>query len=157
MKTSDYKKERMVYYAVWVVAFLWALLSETEILPSDYLPDDPQSDYYFSLLDIVLTLGGTFLALRVMASASVRKKMKAEAEEKARQTYRRCCGLRTALLALALSADLTVYYGLSVNSSAKYCLLIAFLALLFCRPSSEEYDRLRENASQELGKNGRPV
>lgn len=133
------------YILVWVVGILWAALSELEYVPTEYFPASPDADYAVSLISILTAIGGTYLSLRLTAFKGVRRRLQ-EGELPQRQGfYVRIVGWRTAVIALAIWANIAFYYGCSSANTTQYCLLIALIAALFCRPSMSECEGLVGN------------
>lgn len=137
------------YILIFVVGILWAFLSEMEYVPTEYIPASPNADYAVSLLSIATALGGTYFALRLTAFKSVRRKFQAGELPQRQRFYVRLIGLRTVIIALAIWLNIAFYYGCSSVNTTQYCILIALLAALFCRPSKSECDSLVELKEKE--------
>ena len=58
---------RVAYIAVWVITGLIALCSEEGFLPVEYLSHDPNTDYVVGVVSFLTAIGGTYLALRLLA------------------------------------------------------------------------------------------
>lgn len=62
---------RVAYVAVWVITGLIALCSEEGFLPVEYLSHDPNTDYVVGVVSFLTAIGGTYLALRLLAFQSL--------------------------------------------------------------------------------------
>lgn len=127
---------RLVHAAVVLLAVVWIALSEAEVLPVHYLRPAGTTDYLVSLLSVATALGGTYLCLRLPALPRSRRQTQRAFElgdGKMAGTWR---GVQLALLAVALWTNAVLYYATPYSPTPKYCLLIAFIAAVFCRPAA---------------------
>lgn len=124
---------RIIYIGVWVVVGLLMLLSELDVLPTGYVAADAQTTYALHVLCIVLTLGCTWSALRLLATPAVRRNLRSRPQQ-----LRRWNLLRTGLLAFAIVVDVMVYYALLGSTTPLFCLLIALTGFVFCWPKNGE-------------------
>ncbi len=138
------RTQRYLYFTLWAIVILWVTLSESDILPTAYLPDTPEAAYWGSMAVVVATLGGTFLALRLMVMKPFVQRIGQHDEQAALQQYVRLATGRTLILAIAAASNLVVYYGMATDTSATYGLLIIAIAMVFCLPSEGEYRSLRQ-------------
>lgn len=132
---------KLLYVLVWVVGAAWAALSETEVVPTDYLPHDAQTEYIIGWMSIVTAIGGTYLALRLLAFKAVRRKLREAGngdEEGALGVYLKWAGIRLAIAAVAVLTNVVLYYASAYSTSTQYCLLIALVGIVFCWPSRSE-------------------
>lgn len=129
---SRWRYARLLYAAVWLVVVLFVALSETDVLPVGYIKDGAGLSYALHLSCIVLTLASTWGALRLPAFARVKR-----ACEERRGLLPVLYMLRTSWLGVAALLDAVIYYGLLDGTTPLYCLLIAVVGLMFCRPSRE--------------------
>ena len=67
---------RVAYIAVWVITGLIALCSEEGFLPVEYLSHDPNTDYVVGVVSFLTAIGGTYLALRLLAFKAFVRKLK---------------------------------------------------------------------------------
>ena len=123
---------RAFYFLVWLGCGLVCLLSETEVLPTAYLPADPSTEYALQMLCVVLTLCCVPAALRLFTLGRVKRHMKPHTPQLAGWSM-----ARIAIMAVAVFANTIVYYGLHTTLSPAFCLLISLTALVFCYPSQE--------------------
>lgn len=123
---------RAFYFLVWLGCGLVCLLSETEVLPTAYLPADPSTEYALQMLCVVLTLCCVPAALRLFTLDRVKRHMKPHTPQLAGWSM-----ARIAIMAVAVFANTIVYYGLHTTLSPAFCLLISLTALVFCYPSQE--------------------
>lgn len=80
---------RVAYIAVWVIMGLIALCSEEGFLPVEYLSHDPNTDYVVGVVSFLTAIGGTYLALRLLAfKAFVRKLTSADDAHAAWAVYK---------------------------------------------------------------------
>lgn len=124
---------RLIYIGVWVAVGLLMLLSEVDVLPTGYVRADAQTTYALHVLCIVLTLGCTWGALRLLATPAVRRNIKSRPERLPHWNL-----LRTGLLAFAIVVNVIVYYALLGSTTPLFCLLIALTGFVFCWPKQGE-------------------
>lgn len=124
---------RIDYVLTLAAAGLLAAAFELGWLPSGFVEATPETLYTANLFSIVTALGGTYLALRLMAFGKV-KRMVAECEK----AYCKFLALRQLIIGVALYANLFLYYALlSPDNTAMYCLLITLVAHCFCWPAAQ--------------------
>lgn len=134
----------VAYAFIWVAGILWALLSEGNLVPTEYITHSPTADYNVSLISIVTAIGGTYLALRLMALKRIRQSIaNAPDEAAARRIYVRWAWVRLGVMAAAVWTNVVLYYATSYSASTQYCLLIALIGAVFCRPSAGELNGRR--------------
>ena len=137
---------RFIYIGIWGITGLIALLSETGILPVEYLAHDANTDYTVSLISIFTAIGGTYLALRLMAFKKIIQKIAEKStEESAWRVFRKYAIIRLGIIALGMWINTALYYATSYSESIKYCLLIIMIAAVFCWPSAGEFQSKRQN------------
>lgn len=125
---------RVLYIALWLCAGLYACLAETDLVPVGFLPSDAQAAYIFNLVCVILTMGNSWLALRLFTLRGVRNRMaKSPNAEAAMHLF------RVFLMLPVVCFDLLVYYGQLSGSTPLFCLLIALVSLVFCWPKAGEY------------------
>ncbi len=124
---------RIIYVLVWIAAAVFALLCEADVLPVGFIPGDSQTGYALHTLCIFLTLGCTWGALRLFTIGVVRRRIQREGGVLIRWNV-----VRTLLLAVAIAANLVVYYGLMNSSTPLYCLFITLVGFVFCWPKNNE-------------------
>ena len=124
---------RTIYTLVWIAVAAVTLLWETGVLPEGFISGNAQTDYALHALCIFLSLGCTWGALRFFAISSVRKRIQRGDGALARWNV-----ARTSFLAVAIAANLIVYYGLMNSSTPLYCLLITLVGFVFCWPKRNE-------------------
>ncbi len=132
--------EQYSYVFIWVFVGLWTVFSEAEILPSMYIPYDPSVDYAISIALLLTAVGGTYVSLRLMAFKGIRRQITDADEEAAVSAYKRWCRVRLAVMAVAVCSNVVLFYGIAYSSSAQYCLLVAFIGMLFCWPTMSEFE-----------------
>lgn len=124
---------RVIYLTVWLLVAVFAALSETGIIATGYLVGDAETSYALHMLCVVLTLGGTWVGLRVFALKSVRRCLSQKP-----QSIPYLNLLRIAILALPIFTNLIVYYALLSGTTPLFCLLIALTGFVFCWPKKDE-------------------
>ncbi len=140
--TQKIFRHRLAYGASWLLGIVWALGSEWNCFPTEYLPCDASTDYTVSLLSIFTAFGGTYLALKVPALKSIRRRYVGADAAARERLYLRSIGVRWGVATLSLWVNVVLYYASVSAASTKYCVLIAMIAMLFCYPSEGEYRRL---------------
>lgn len=136
--------ERLFYVALLLLGAVWVGLSESGVVPADYMAYSPKTVYYLDLLSVVGSLGSVYVALRFFAFKRVAHMLVKPAAPDAWRTYRAGCWSRMGLLGLFIAFNVGYYYASSYTTTPGYCLLICLVGWLFCWPSAGEYVRLRE-------------
>ena len=137
------KKVRWIYVSVLLATVVVFALHEYNILPVEYVGEQQTGlQYALDMVSIVLSLGGTFLVLKLMALESIRRQIAALPEEKAVLVYAKWANIRSAILGTMLLVGIVIYYATSYQSSAKYCVLISLIAAVFCVPGKGEFERI---------------
>lgn len=126
---------RLFYSVILLLAMIWIVLSESEILPVHYLHSSATGDYCLSLLSAVTALGGTYCCLRLPALKSSRRQTQLALGQGGGPYAGRWRLVQLVLLAVALWTNAVLYYATPYSPTPKYCLLIAFLTAVFCWPA----------------------
>lgn len=124
---------RTIYIAFWVVTVLFALLSETDILPTGYLQADAQTSYALNMLCVLFTLGGSWGALRLFALKSVKERIGNRPQQMPQWNM-----LRTSILGFCILLNAITYFAVLSDTTPLYCLLITLTAFIFCWPKDDE-------------------
>lgn len=119
---------RVLYFSIWIIVGLLALLFETDVLPGGVVKADVQIEYALHMLCVVLTLAAIPGALKLF---SIQK-------GKGTTPLSQMCLLRIGLMALPIFVNLIVYYALLSSTIPLYCLLISLLAFVFCLPGNSD-------------------
>lgn len=133
------------HIALWIATAAWAALSETGLVPTDYVAPSPETTYALDMLSIATAIGGGWAAMRLLSLEYVRRKIADAPLPAALAAYGRWATLRLAVMGLALWYNVAVYYACTAHTTAAYCLLIAAGASLFCIPSVKDFEALRSN------------
>lgn len=136
MKKSIYMPKAL-FWLMLLIAACYAALSETGMLPTDYASSDNTALYGMELLSVGSCLVGVYFALRLFAFERVKQEIGQDNAQAAKQARRKWELVRTAIIAAALWTNVALYYASSYTNNPKYCLLIALIACVFCRPSDE--------------------
>lgn len=138
MNNQNLRNIKVLWFAVAAVPALYMLLSETELIPTDFLSANESGVYAIELLSVVLSLCGIWLALRLMSFSWVKRKVGSQTG---------CCPLsfwyklRLAIIGTPLWILPVLYYATSATSTPAYCLIITALAYLFCYPQETGTDK----------------
>lgn len=138
------RRSQYIYIGTLLSALLFWFLNLYEILPVEYLSNDMKETLYvLDIVSIILSLGGTFLALRLMVIRKVKNLIVTPSMNEALGIYCKWANIRSAILGIMLLAGIAIYYASAYNTSAKYCILISMIATVFCVPGKEEFEKLR--------------
>jgi cellobiose-specific phosphotransferase system component IIC len=77
-----------------------------------------------------------------MSLESIRRQISTASEGNALKIYAKWANIRSVILGVMLMLGIVVYYATSYQSSAKYCVLISLIAVVFCMPGQSEFDRI---------------
>ena len=133
---------RIYFLYVHVLTALVFLCFEQEWLPAGFIAGG-ELNYFLSVLAVAVTLGGVYLCLRLLSLQRIRQRFQGISQEEAVRRYQQVADWRTALLLIVYLTDILLYFGSAdYASSAKYCLIIALIAAVFCWPSKSELQSL---------------
>ena len=125
---------RTLFYSLCIAFGILILLFEEHVLPSNFIPSTPGTDYVLSLISLIVTFGGIFIALRLFKKEKQEMARTGEDTEAQRQVYLKWNGRRLGIIFSAVFTNLIIYYGGSFNESALYSLIITLIGALFCWP-----------------------
>ena len=125
---------RTLFYSLCIAFGILILLFEEHVLPSNFIPSTPGTDYVLSLISLIVTFGGIFIALRLFKKEKQEMARTGEDTEAQRQVYLKWNGRRLGIIFSAVFTNLITYYGGSFNESAMYSLIITLIGALFCWP-----------------------
>ena len=133
---------RIHFFAAHVLATLLYLCFEQGWLTAGFITGK-DLNYTLSVLAVAITLGGVYLCLRLLSLQRIRQRFQGISQEEAARRYQQVAGWRTVLLLIVYLTDILLYFGSEdYASSAKYCLIIALIAAVFCWPSKSEQQSL---------------
>jgi len=139
---------RCAYISIWVIAIVWAILSVTDVVPTEFLPHNAMTDYNVSVISIVTAIGDTYLALRLPSFRVFRHRFREVKDEDAGQRlYARIALIRVAIIATAMWMNDFLYFATTYSASTQYCLLITMIAAVFCWPTQREGIKLTGEAT----------
>jgi hypothetical protein len=125
---------RTLFYSLCIPFGIVILLFEEHVLPSGIIPSTPGTDYVLSLISLIVTFGGIFIALRLFKKEKQEMARTGDDAEALRQVYLKWNGRRIGIIFSAVFTNLIIYYGGSFNESAKYSLIITLIGAIFCWP-----------------------
>lgn len=133
MKTTIKRLQAFYLFIVGLAALL-VLLFETETLPTGFLATEAEASYIASLLSIILTLLGTYLALKLPFLPLAKLEISEKDEQKALSAYQKWTNRQLSCIATPILGNTFIYYA-TYSESAIYALLITLIGMLFCWPS----------------------
>ncbi len=125
---------QLLFALILLFTATYATLSELSVLPSGFLGGNGQWQYVLDVLCVVLCIGGTYTALRLMSFAKTRRELALHGAS----AYFKWDALRLAILAISLFTEVFVYYATLQSQTAHYALMISLIAAVFCFPSQRE-------------------
>lgn len=125
---------RTLFYSLCISFGIIVLLFEEHVLPSGFIPPTPETNYVLSLISLIVTFGGIFIALRLFKKEKQEMTRAGEDTEAQRQVYLKWNGRRLGIIFSAAFTNLIIYYGGAFNESAMYSLIITLIGALFCWP-----------------------
>lgn len=128
------RRQQLYFGLVFVVAAALAALFERGVLPTSFLGGSTGAQYALDLLCVVLCMGGTYAALRLMSFPTVRRSIQTDVAV----AYPRWAGRRTLIIALCVWVEVFAYFATLQSSTAQYTLLISLAAAVFCIPTARE-------------------
>lgn len=140
------KRLKIEYFLIWVVTFVLYLLYRIDVLPQGVWATDANAQYVSGSVCVLMTLGLIYFSLKLFNLNGIHHKIK----EGGMPSYVKWCEIRMGVLAFAIFVNLTVFFA-TLQSLGGLCLLICLFALVFIRPSKNEFDNLtlNEEASNE--------
>lgn len=127
-------RPRIIYILIIAITLVYALLSETDIIPTQYLSLDTQGLYALQMLCVALSIGGTWISLRLFAFNKMKRMIQNDASG---NCLAKCNVIRTLIIGTALLVNTLAYYA-TMSTSALYCMLICAVGILFCWPKPDE-------------------
>ena len=142
---------QLVYCCIIIVAAFFAAFSETGVLPTDYIGNDPEILYWINLYAIFVAFVGMFICLRLFVFKKIHRELTDKDEDSALSAYTFWTKCRLSVLALALWSNTILYFSTSYTSTPQYCVLTTLITCVFCWPSTSSFKNLRkmENADVE--------
>ena len=128
---------RTLFYSLCIAFGILILLFEEHVLPSNFIPSTPGTDYVLSLISLIVTFGGIFIALRLFKKEKQEMARTGEDTEAQRQVYLKWNGRRLGIIFSAVFTNLIIYYGGTFNESAMYSFIITLIGAIFCWPSKQ--------------------
>lgn len=125
--------------AFFLVAALFALF-EYGILPTYLIEDSPENRYAVDVACIFTGVGGFFLLLTLMKLPVVRDAIRQSDGVMAEKALVRYSRLRLWLWLALMAFNVTLYYEAPMTRNPTYCVLILFVAGVFCWPVSRPVD-----------------
>lgn len=132
---------RAIYICVWGAVAALSLCDILGVFGGCCFAPTARQKYAADMLCVLLTLGGSWGALRLFAMQKVRESLR-----RVPSSLRRWNFVRTALLGVPVLLNLTLAlftagsggYGALGGSTQVYCLLVALIAFVFCWPKHGE-------------------
>ena len=135
---------QLAYGLILVIAVLIAVLSEMDILPVDYIGNEPKILYWMNLYAIFVAFGGMFVCLRMFVFKRVMAAIMNVDEQKAFAVYFKHTVIRLFIIMLALWSNTLLYFATSYSSTPQYCVLVTLVSCVFCWPSMSAFSGLRK-------------
>lgn len=126
------KKLMILYLSFLVIALIFIILYESEVLESGIWAEHKQSEFVMMTLMELISLGAAFLGLRLFKFKNVQKEL-VDREEAAMMKWG---SIRLLILEIPLLADTLLYY-LYMNTTFGYLAIILLLCLPFVFPTIE--------------------
>lgn len=131
------KKLTVCYYSIWLSVALVVAVFMLFLPYQGMLATDPLAQYICSVICVVLTLSGIYLALKMMAL----KRISEAVFQNGFPAYFRYAIHRMNILHTVLIADF-LFYHFTLQSSCGFCWLITLFALCFVKPGKKELEHL---------------
>lgn len=129
------KAAKALWFVIAIIPGIYILLSEFELLPTDFAPPDGETVYTLELLSVILSIGGIWLALRLLSFSSVKSRI---GGAKGQHPLAFWYSIRLAMIGVPMWAVSVIYYSTSATSTPAYCLIIIFIAYIFCYPKDTQ-------------------
>ncbi|MDL2212677.1 hypothetical protein LJC72_05985 [Bacteroides sp. OttesenSCG-928-D19] len=130
---------KIQYFALWLLPLLLIVLFETNILSEGVYADNPELQYLWETIGILVVIACVPLSLKLF-SFVLKKQIDDLSFLKALSSYELWSGIRLLILGFAVLLNVLIYY-FTLNNIGGFCALIGLTASLFCYPSEK---RLRE-------------
>lgn len=119
--------------AFFIVAIVFALF-EYGVFPVHLIPDTPENRYVVDVACIVTCIGGFFLLLTMLRIPVIRSVIRQPDGVMAERMLARYSALRIIIWALLILFNAVMYYEAPMTRNPTYCVLILFVAGVFCWP-----------------------
>ncbi len=133
------KTLKVQFFLFWLIPILLFVAYETNLLGVGTYADDPQMQYVWETIGILVAIACVPLALKLF-SIVLKKKIDEVSFPAALSKYQLWSGIRLGILEFAALLNIVVYY-FTLNNIGGLCALIAMTASLFCFPGEK---RMRE-------------
>ena len=138
------KSLQILYCFIIAVAAIFAVFSETGVLPTDYVENEPRLLYWVNLYAIFVAFVGMFICLRLFIFKKVRTAVLDKDEMKACAAFVFWTKYRLSILAVALWSNTLLHFSTSYTSTPQYCIFITLITCVFCWPSLSSFYGLRK-------------
>lgn len=135
--TKEIRTLQIFHLALWGAAAAYAALSECGILPGHFIEPSLETTYALNLASIATSIGGGYLALRLLAFQHVKDNIQPAGQPGSLSAFSKWAAARCLLLAAGIWFNVFVYYAASYDMTAAYCLLISLICSVFCWPSKQ--------------------
>lgn len=141
------KTTKLLYIAAFLlIALVFAVFEyETDLFGSELIPlaqisSSPENNYIINLISVITTFGGCFLLLYFFRIRPIKAGINHPDNRKAYHKYTNYCNFRIVLWFLLMLTNVIFYYEAPGASNSKYCILVLFIAGLFCWPNMSKSD-----------------
>ena len=133
------QKLRHYYFAMLAVVAGFAILYETDLLPSGRLSLDPAEAYIVQIFSILFTLVAIPVALKFLHFSRIRERIHESEEE-----YFKWSLYRMGILTAVLQQNTIFYYELGFEVFHGYLALMSVVPFLFIWPSEDKMNYERQ-------------
>lgn len=141
------KTTKLLYIAAFLlIAFVFALFEYqtcifgSELIPVAQIESSPENNYLINLISVITAFGGCFLLLYFFKIRPIKAGLEHPDNRKAYHNYVSYCNFRIVLWVLLMLVNVIFYYEAPGASNPKYCILVLFIAGLFCWPNKSKSD-----------------
>ena len=138
---------RIEMAVVWLIVVAAVVLGELDVIPNGLvLPHSPE-EFTLNLADIVLTIVGIPLAIRLFTLNTTRGLRRMNNDE-ALCSYHIWSVVRLGILCVSAVFSVAIYY-VATSVSGVFCALVAMCATIYCWPSESKISSYLEDVNKE--------
>lgn len=131
-------QSKLVFAILFMVTAILFAVFEYGLLPLASFPNNPQSIYIIDAISALLAVGGCFLLLYFFRIPAIRRLTIHSNGFISENKMNRLSIVRLIIWFVMMLTLIVFYYEAPFATNPKYCILILFIAGVFCWPSSNK-------------------
>ena len=132
------KSAKVLFIVAFLAVAMVFALFEYGVLPVALVPDTPENRYAVDVACIFTGVGGFFILLTILKIPAVRAAIHQPDGVMAEKAKARYCNLRMLLWMVLILFNAVMYYEAPMTRNPTYCVLMLFVAGVFCWPKTAD-------------------